>query len=529
VTVRPRVLAAVLVAFAGFGIVSTYHVFSQAFDEPAHVAAGMEWLDRGRYTYETQHPPLARAAVALGPYLSGLRSTGASWLFHEGNLILMERGTYVRNLALARLGALPFFVLTALVVWLWTRRLFGEGAALAAVALLTTLPPVLAHAGFATTDMALTAALTLALYQGVRWLDDRGTARSLAAGAAAGLAVSAKFSAGLFLPVGVAAILAVRALLKRDDAALRPAPAPLALWRPAGIAASACLLVIWAAYRFSVGPIGALTVPAPEFFDGLRRLAAHEGTGHDAYILGQTGSGGWWYFFPVTFAVKTPIPFLLLAAAGLWLTGRRAWLTRDFRPAAPALAAVALFAAAIPSNLNIGLRHILPAYPLLAVGAGYALALFWNAPVKRHAWRAAAALVFGWQAVSTTLAHPDYLPWFNAFAGRHPERIVVAGDLDWGQDLLRLADTVRARHIDSLALAYFGSADPRRLLPAALRPLAPDEHASGWIAVSEAVLKGVGFEPHRGFEWLEPVPPVARVGHTIRLYYFPASATRSAP
>src|ERR1700729_3671149 len=55
-------------------IVSTYSVFSYTFDEPAHLACGMEWLDKGVYTWEPQHPPLARVAASLGPYLMGIRS-----------------------------------------------------------------------------------------------------------------------------------------------------------------------------------------------------------------------------------------------------------------------------------------------------------------------------------------------------------------------------------------------------------------------------------------------------------------------
>jgi hypothetical protein len=50
-------------------IISTYKVFSQTTDEPARLITGMEWLQRGTYTFEPLHPPLARAAIAMGPYL----------------------------------------------------------------------------------------------------------------------------------------------------------------------------------------------------------------------------------------------------------------------------------------------------------------------------------------------------------------------------------------------------------------------------------------------------------------------------
>src|SRR5216683_7341492 len=64
----------VILALGTLPIIGTYLVFSHTFDEPAHIAAGMELLDRGTFTYEQQHPPLARLAVAVGPYLLGARS-----------------------------------------------------------------------------------------------------------------------------------------------------------------------------------------------------------------------------------------------------------------------------------------------------------------------------------------------------------------------------------------------------------------------------------------------------------------------
>ena len=88
-------------------IVSTYHVFSQTWDEPAHLATGMEWLERGTYTWEPLHPPLARVAVALGPYLSGLKLTGQQNMWDQGNAILLAHDRYLHNLTLARLGVLP--------------------------------------------------------------------------------------------------------------------------------------------------------------------------------------------------------------------------------------------------------------------------------------------------------------------------------------------------------------------------------------------------------------------------------------
>ena len=56
--------------------ISMYRVFGNFWDEPEHLAAGLVLLDRGEYRYDVQHPPLARLAAAIGPYLAGARIQG---------------------------------------------------------------------------------------------------------------------------------------------------------------------------------------------------------------------------------------------------------------------------------------------------------------------------------------------------------------------------------------------------------------------------------------------------------------------
>src|SRR4051794_28952083 len=268
----PWLILAVCALAGVLRIVSTYRVFNQTWDEPAHVAAGMEWLDRGRYTYEPLHPPLARVASALGPRLLGIRSAGQENVWLEGNAILYAGGRYDRNLALARLGTLPWFLLAVMVVFLWTRRLGGPWSAVWAVLLFSTLPPVLGHAGLATTDMAVTATLALACWLTIRWLERPTIGRGLALGVSLGTAVLSKFSALLFLPAAFVAI----ALCRRGLPARAHDPKlPSRAWTLRFVYLS-LLLVLWAGYRFAVGP---LIPPAPGTFinapaaDALDRLA----------------------------------------------------------------------------------------------------------------------------------------------------------------------------------------------------------------------------------------------------------------
>src|SRR5207244_1920284 len=150
-------LVILVIALGALSIVSTYRVFSHTIDEPAHLAAGTELLDRGTFTYEQQHPPLARLAVALGPYLNGAHSHDEADIFGEGLAILYGSGEYQATLSAARFGVLPFFILLGAVASLWAYRDFGEVAAVATALIIATTPPLLAHAGLATTDLPVAA------------------------------------------------------------------------------------------------------------------------------------------------------------------------------------------------------------------------------------------------------------------------------------------------------------------------------------------------------------------------------------
>src|SRR5207302_2606913 len=153
---RWQLVVALVGAIALVRVMATYRVFNQTMDEPFHIGCGMEWLQKGTYTLEPLHPPLARVAAAVGPFLEGLRLPQVAviqgWsydIYSAGNNILYARGRYRLNLGLSRLGILPFFPLAALVVFYWARNLFGDWPAVVAVLTFTTLPPILAFAGCA--------------------------------------------------------------------------------------------------------------------------------------------------------------------------------------------------------------------------------------------------------------------------------------------------------------------------------------------------------------------------------------------
>jgi len=216
-----------LVLIAVTRILLTYKVTAQGFDEPCHVAAAIELLDRGTYTLDPVHPPLTRIAIGIPLYLVG--ESFPNWPASDprirnyndvGNSILYDDGHYLRNLSLARAAVLPFFVLALGMVFFWTRREFGNLAGAMAVLLFSTLPVVLAFSGLAYTDLATGCMQFAALFAFTYWLETPTMGSSLVLGVTTGLALLAKFTTLLFLPVAAVAILLVKWPVER-----RPGPA----------------------------------------------------------------------------------------------------------------------------------------------------------------------------------------------------------------------------------------------------------------------------------------------------------------
>lgn len=517
---RWRAAVAIVASLATLAVVGTYPIFSQTWDEPATLATGMEWLSTGSYHYEAQHPPLARVASAALPYLRGARSLGNHSMYDEGRALLGDGAQYRRTLFLARLGMLPFFWLLLLTCALWGNRIAGGAGATLATLFAAANPNLLAHAGIAGTDLAPAVFATTGAYLWVRWREDPTMPRASLLGVALGLGATTKFSALAFLGLTIVLGEAVRWLSLRRASDAR---APLVPWRSALLALGCAALAIWAVYRFHVEPIapGGVPVPAPEFVRGLYAFFTHGSGGHPAFLLGEVRLRGWWYYYLVVLAVKTPLPLLALAIAG-GAYAVRARHAEGWTVLVPIVGVIAVLVPALLSRVDLGVRIVLAVYPFVALLAARGATTAWRSTGTGGqvlARRTAVGALVAGLVVTSARTWPDYLAYFNPVAGPHPERVLVDSNLDWGQDLYRLADTVRARGIDSIRVHYFGSSRLSSVGLTNARRLARDERTTGWVAASETFLAGVWSDT--SLRWLARRTPVARIGPSMRLYYVP--------
>jgi 4-amino-4-deoxy-L-arabinose transferase-like glycosyltransferase len=510
-------VALLSIVIGAFRITATYHVVSITFDEPAHIAAGMQLLDKDEFTYEPLHPPLARAAEALAPYLAGYHSQNGGDMWIEGRRIFYGSGGHpdAELLALARLGVLPFFIASLAMVWLWAGRHIGRTEAALAVIVLANLPVVLAHSGLATTDAPFAATFAAAFFAFLLWLERPSPTRGLLLGLAVSLALCTKLSALLFLPAAGGAVVLYRWI--SDGGKWRPTEL-FWPWHRAIVPLATLFIGIWAIYGCHTDLLYGIRSLA----DGVRELASFAKSGEPSFFLGEVNARGSWAFFPVLLLVKSPIPFLLAVGIGAVALIRRD--RRDWQRMAPLLGAAAIIASVAPSTINIGLRHILPVFPLLAIVAGVGLARLLAAPLAPQRMAVAGLLLF-WQIGEAAAAAPDYLPYFNQLALGQPQRIVVGSDLDWGQDVRRLLTALRERRVARVHLAVHTSADLRKHNFPPFETMYPGEPTTGWIAISEQMRAFYC----AGYQWLDAYAPVAGVGASIQLYYVPGPEAEPGP
>jgi 4-amino-4-deoxy-L-arabinose transferase-like glycosyltransferase len=436
-----------------------------------------------------------------------------------------------------------------LLVHAWLARRRGWAVGALGGGLMALSPSVLAAASVATTDacFALCALVALAAFHRHQVRPSRWS--SLASGAAVGLALAAKQSAAILLPVAMVEILL--SVPGREPGWTRVDFGLMTLLRASRRLASLialAFLVDWAFYGFNLAPkFGAvdthMTIPViipmvarlfpdgeaimdvvrqwgpPLALDTFLGQMDHAAEGHCAFLMGMHSLKGWWYFFPVALALKsTPAELVMMGVVvvlacrpGTWRDpARRLWL----------VTIAALLGAGMASSLNIGHRYMLLIYPLTAL-----LAADWlgELAVRRPA-RAivAGALLLAWQGVSVAGIAPHYLGYFNSLRGGPSEgyRYLVDSSLDWGQDLPSLRRELEARGYRRVALCYFGTGRPFAYGLRAVDWMAVDDPATSscdWLAISATALQGTYDTPGRligKFEGLH----AARAGYSIFLY-----------
>jgi len=265
-----------------------------------------------------------------------------------------------------------------------------------------------------------------------------------------------------------------------------------------------------------------LHLPAHAFLHGLADVAEHNAGGHESYLLGMRSKTGFWYYFPVVFAVKSTVAALAatLVAAGL---AACTLVRRGLGALSPMALGLALppllyFIFSMTSGINLGMRHILPIYPFLYVGVA---ALLSSSP---RVWAAALLLLVGLQIAECASIHPDYLAFFNAPAGgpgRGPEYLLDS-NIDWGQDVKKLVHWLDQHGTRRARVYYFGNAQLRHHGVDELGYPGPLDQ-KGWDEIDDFCVANVTplmgvYAPLEALAPLRMREPIAKVGWSMYVY-----------
>jgi hypothetical protein len=534
-------------------------------DEPFHTLAAAEYAIAGTYYANLEHPPLVKLLSGFAVRAAGGRAPKMDVPFDMASAEQPRPFSFHSPLppdelfAVARAPVTALFFLLVVAVGGAVRSWAGDLAGILAAALVAFEPNLLAHAGVVHTDLAAALGFFSTLCLAARALERRSLGLWAAAGAALGASLAAKFSCVLLVPM--VALLGLAGLFRERRAAAREGRRPGLL--PLGglfLAAATSAVMLLSSYAIAMrhmsGPeaakavriflasrqasgetverilaISRLSKEAGHYAAGLAGIAVQNRTGGGVNVLhGRLSVDGFWDYFFVAFAVKSTLGFLALLGIAL-VAGAARRVRPDLALLTLVLPPAYLFLTGMATSYNIGIRHMLPVYPLLGAAAVLVLFRALGARAAAAVLAAAAAL----QLAETLSVHPHELSFFNAAAGGPSNGAAWLNDsnLDWGQDLRRLARRLETEGTESRAtIAYFGGGDPAYYAPKAA-VFAPGETPlrPGLWAVSsflmccgpEATAFHGDLAAAAGFQRLRQAVStrgrrVGRVGYSIVLY-----------
>jgi hypothetical protein len=477
----PQLIAAGLLLLMSINLLTVTARKSITVDETLAIPAGYYYVKTGAFNIDNDHPPFPKLLAGLPllflplqvPPLDDVSDVpaGQQTLITADRFWSINRSHFQSIFFWARVPMIILTLLLGVIVFAFTQRLFNARAAVLAVALFSLEPTILAH-GRVIKDIHVAFAYALfflALYvygSAPTWR------RAILLGAACGVALVVKYSMLILFPlllvVGVVSALRARGERRR------------AIGLQVITASFVALLVLNATYFFRHQPMSApdievlsksnpahsntmlkvlhpLSIAAPPYFVlGAFNTFTHNDLGHPGFLLGEYSLHGWWYYFPVAFALKTTIPFVLLTSCSLgWALWR---LSKGEKKFLIALAPIAIYAGpAMLAGINIGIRHLLPAFPFFFLLGGAFLDRLLQAERARRLVFATVIVVFAVCAVEAFRVYPNYIPYMNQFASSRPHWTYLSdSNVEWGDDHGALAEYLKAKGETRVRAACLG-------------------------------------------------------------------------
>jgi len=509
------------ISFFLFQCVYLASTYSLTNDEGSHLVTGWFHLKHRHCCLGTGNSPLT-AYFALPIFLSE-KDRSLDIRFGDnghraGNLLLFGSKDPQRMLFLSRCTTIFSGIVLLLATFFLSKRLFGPLAGFVSLGVLSLDPNIIAHFSLISTDALLSTFIILFLISFDKLMHSQKIQHAVLTGILLGLTILAKFT-GIILILATIVLL----IIYRNEVKERPINQFIKFTIYIYLTA---FIIIWIGYGFHFN-IHFPFFHFPGLIKGISEVKAYA-TNEAVMVSFFNGEINRYspFYFLEAIALKTPIPLLCL-----WFIS---FCTMFCSPKkrisqwAPAVIAVIFLGAAINSKLNIGLRHILHIYPLMAVFCGSIVLLFQS---KQNFFRSIKFFIIAlWSllVIESIAIFPFSLSYFNTIAGGPIGGMRYLGDsnLDWGQDLGTLKKVMDRLEIEEVILAYMGNTDPSfygiqyQYLPLMFVGSNQNDRVVSAkreiIAISTNNLQG--FLIHVSYKWLLARTPFARAGYSIYIY-----------
>lgn len=500
-------------------------------DEPPHILSGYAALKFGDDYIDPEHPLLAKALASTPLLFQDLKFDKSDPGYVEqaealniGSMFAASRRflDYQGNNPDAILFStrIPMILLTAsfgIVIFLFTRKLFGNLAAVIATGLYATEPLILAHGPLVNTDVPGASFILLSIFALYLYFERQSTKRLIFLILSVSVALLAKYSTFVIFPF-ILLLMAVFYLRQTKRAWTH------ILYMITGVLG--CITIFYGLLSFREQ--GLLGFSLYQYVKGL--IIVQYELSHDtrfSYLLGESYYGSRLYYFPIMLLAKTQlilvagsfISLVLIALKKIRLSASIVLLL--FIPAM-------FFGSALITKFNIGVRHILPIYPFMIILTAAAIAILVRMSVSRFSGRLGIIIagllllfIFGSRIWSVASTFPGYLSYYNIAFGGTENGWKVADDsnYDWGQDVKRLADYVEKNQISSIAFDNYTGDYSAKYYKIPTTSISPkDKTYKGYLALSASVIT---FHENRkdNYSWVvDKYQPVARAGYSIFIY-----------
>lgn len=582
-------IATLLLVFMFFISVFSMAGDSATMDEVAHLPSGYSYLTQQDMRLNPEHPPLIKDFAAFPLlFIDGIKfpseikdwkeDINGQWGF--GFYFLYGMGNPVDQMIFwGRIPMILLLVLLGFLIFRWARERFGNKVALLALFLYALSPTFIAHGRLVTTDVGAALGVIIASYHFLKFLHSPTEKNIIIAGIAFGIAQLLKLSLVLLYPFFFLTLF-FWIVFKVENGKIREL---ISYGTKLALILFIGFLVLWPVYQFHtlnlptekiklysqellkthplqkiIDPSKIVTwmaenpilKPWSYYVLGVFMVTERAAGGHTTYFLGEVSNAGWIQYFPVVYFIKEPLVLHILTIIALlffvysikkpfWqksFSRLKNWAKNHFTEFAMILWIVIYWAFSLGSNLNIGVRHLLPTLPFIYILVSIGIVAWLDTGKKlvfSFAKYAILAVLILWQSISVISIYPHFLSYFNEAAGGADNGYIytVDSNLDWGQDLRRLRDWVDEEGIDKIYVDYFGGGDAKYYLKEKFRPWSGDRNPAelqkgDYLAVSATFLQGGRGKPAQGFDqpyghylWLyEYEPPVEKIGYSIFIY-----------